>query len=87
MIWRHAFPTVAVQLVTVLALTYAGLLEGAVVTENVFAWPGLGQYLTTALMNADMNPVIGSTLLVGTVYVLLNLCADIFYRLWDPRVK
>lgn len=86
-IWRHAFPTVAVQLVTVLSLTYAGLLEGAVVTENVFAWPGLGQYLTTALMNADMNPVIGATLLVGTVYVLLNLCADILYRLWDPRVK
>ncbi|MCG8708376.1 ABC transporter permease [Brenneria sp. 4F2] len=86
-IWRHAFPTVAVQLVTVLALTYAGLLEGAVVTENVFSWPGLGQYLTTALMNADMNPVVGSTLLVGTMYVLLNLCADILYRLWDPRVK
>lgn len=86
-IWRHAFPTVAVQLVTVLALTYAGLLEGAVVTENVFSWPGLGQYLTTALMNADMNPVIGATLLVGTAYVLLNQLADILYRLWDPRVK
>ncbi|MDX5629756.1 MULTISPECIES: ABC transporter permease [unclassified Brenneria] len=86
-IWRHAFPTVAVQLVTVLALTYAGLLEGAVVTENVFSWPGLGQYLTTSLMNADMNPVVGATLLVGTLYVLLNLCADILYRLWDPRVK
>ncbi|WP_261644112.1 ABC transporter permease [Erwinia mallotivora] len=86
-IWRHAFPTVAVQLVTVLALTYAGLLEGAVVTENVFSWPGLGQYLTTSLLNADMNPVVGATLLVGTVYVLLNLCADILYRLWDPRVK
>jgi len=86
-IWRHAFPTVAVQLVTVIALTYAGLLEGAVVTENVFSWPGLGQYLTTSLMNADMNPVIGATLLIGTAYVLLNLCADLLYRLWDPRVK
>ncbi|WJM83758.1 ABC transporter permease [Dickeya chrysanthemi] len=85
-VWRHAFPTVAVQLVTVLALTYAGLLEGAVVTENVFSWPGLGQYLTTALLNADMNPVVGATLLVGAVYVLLNLLADIFYRLLDPRV-
>ncbi|MCU5774193.1 ABC transporter permease [Erwiniaceae bacterium BAC15a-03b] len=86
-IWRHAFPTVAVQLVTVLALTYAGLLEGAVVTENVFAWPGLGQYLTTSLMNADMNPVVGATLLVGATYVLLNQLADLLYRLWDPRVK
>ena len=86
-IWRHAFPTVAVQLITVLALTYAGLLEGAVVTENVFAWPGLGQYLTTSLMNADMNPVVGATLLVGTVYVLLNQLADLLYRLCDPRIK
>lgn len=86
-IWHHAFPTVRVQLVTVLALTYAGLLEGAVITENVFAWPGLGQYLTLSLMNADMNPVIGATLLVGCVYVLLNLCADLLYRLWDPRVQ
>lgn len=86
-VWSHAFPTVAVQLITVLALTYAGLLEGAVVTETVFSWPGIGQYLTTSLMNADMNPVIGSTLLVGLIYVGLNLFADILYRLLDPRVQ
>ena len=86
-IWSHAFPTVAVQLVTVLALTYAGLLEGAVVTETVFAWPGLGQYLTTALLNADMNPVVGATLLIGVIYVGLNLLADLLYRLLDPRVR
>jgi len=86
-IWRHAFPNVGVQLVTVLALTYAGLLEGAVVTETVFSWPGLGQYLTVSLMNADMNPVIGATLLVGLVYVGLNLLADALYRQLDPRVQ
>lgn len=86
-IWRHAFPNVGVQLVTVLALTYAGLLEGAVVTETVFAWPGLGQYLTIALLNGDMNPVIGATLLVGLVYVTLNLLADALYRQLDPRVR
>ncbi len=86
-IWGHAFPTVAVQLVTVLALTYAGLLEGAVVTETVFSWPGIGQYLTNSLMNGDMNPVIGTTLLIGIIYVGLNLVADLFYRLLDPRVR
>jgi peptide/nickel transport system permease protein len=86
-VWSHAFPTVAVQLITVIALTYAGLLEGAVVTETVFAWPGIGQYLTTSLMNADMNPVVGSTLLIGFIYVGLNLLADILYRLLDPRVQ
>ncbi|WP_347265847.1 ABC transporter permease [Paracoccus sp. (in: a-proteobacteria)] len=89
--WRvvmgHAFPTVAVQLVTVIALTYAGLLEGAVVTETVFAWPGLGQYLTVSLMNADMNPVVGATLLIGVIYVGLNLLADVLYRVFDPRVR
>ncbi|MCE3590480.1 ABC transporter permease subunit, partial [Escherichia coli] len=79
--------TVAVQLVTVLALTYAGLLEGAVVTETVFSWPGLGQYLTISLMNADMNPVVGATLLIGLIYVVLNLLADILYKLLDPRVR
>lgn len=83
----HAFPTVAVQLITVIALTYAGLLEGAVVTETVFAWPGLGQYLTISLMNADMNPVVGATLLIGLIYVGLNLLADILYRVCDPRVN
>ncbi len=86
-IWGHAFPTVAVQLVTVMALTYAGLLEGAVVTETVFSWPGIGQYLTVSLMNADMNPVVGTTLLIGIIYVGLNLIADILYRVLDPRVQ
>lgn len=86
-VFGHAFPTVAVQLITVIALTYAGLLEGAVVTETVFAWPGLGQYLTISLMNADMNPVVGATLLIGLIYVGLNLLADVLYRVFDPRVQ
>jgi peptide/nickel transport system permease protein len=85
-IWRHAFGNIAVRLVTVLALTYAGLLEGAVVTETVFAWPGLGQYLTVSLLNADMNAVLGATLVVGLTYLAFNLLADTLYRLLDPRV-
>lgn len=85
-IWRHAFGNIAVRLVTVLALTYAGLLEGAVVTEMIFSWPGIGQYLTVSLLNADMNAVIGATLLVGLVYMVLNILADLAYRVLDPRV-
>jgi peptide/nickel transport system permease protein len=85
-IWKHAFGNISVRLITVLALTYAGLLEGAVVTETVFAWPGLGQYLTVSLLNADMNAVLGATLVVGASYLLLNLIADATYRLMDPRV-
>ena len=86
-IWRHGFGNILVRLVTVLALTYAGLLEGAVLTETIFSWPGLGQYLTGSLLNADMNAVLGATLVVGLSYVLLNLFADLMYRVLDPRVR
>ena len=86
-VWRHAFGNILVRLVTVVALSYAGLLEGAVLTESVFSWPGLGQYLTGSLLNADMNAVLGATLVVGLSYVALNLFADLMYRLLDPRVR
>ena len=86
-LWRHAFGNIAVRLVTVIALAYAGLLEGAVITETVFAWPGLGLYLTVSLLNADMNAVLGATLVVGLIYLVLNLLSDIAYRLLDPRVR
>jgi len=85
-LWRHAFGNISVRLVTVLALAYAGLLEGAVITETVFSWPGLGLYLTVSLLNADMNAVLGATLVVGLIYLVLNLLSDLLYRLLDPRV-
>jgi peptide/nickel transport system permease protein len=84
-VWVHALRNIAVQLVTVIALSYARLLEGAVLTETVFAWPGLGRYLTTALLAADMNAVLGGTIVVGVVFVGLNLLSDLLYRLLDPR--
>lgn len=86
-VWGHAFRNVAVPMTTVLVLTYAGLLEGAVLTETIFSWPGLGQYLTVSLLNADMNAVLGATLVVGLIYVALNLTADALYRIMDPRVR
>jgi peptide/nickel transport system permease protein len=86
-LWRHAFGNIAVPLVTVIALAYAGLLEGAVLTETVFSWPGIGLYLTVSLLNADMNAVLGATMVIGFVYVALNLLADIAYRVLDPRVR
>ena len=61
-IWRHALRNVAVPLITVVALSYAGLLEGSVLTETVFAWPGIGLYITDSLHNADMNAVLGGTI-------------------------
>jgi peptide/nickel transport system permease protein len=86
-IWRHALRNAMVPLVTVIALSYAGLLEGSVLTETVFAWPGLGLYITNSLQNADMNAVLGGTLVVGTVFIALNLLSDGLYRWLDPRTQ
>ena len=86
-IWRHALRNAMVPLVTVIALSYAGLLEGSVLTEPVFAWPGLGLYITNSLQNADMNAVLGGTIIVGSIFVGLNLLSDLLYRLLDPRTK
>ncbi|WP_373696700.1 ABC transporter permease [Microvirga yunnanensis] len=86
-IWRHALRNAAVPLITVIALSYANLLEGSVLTETVFAWPGLGQYITNSLQNADMNAVLGGTLVIGAAFVLLNLVSDLLYRLLDPRTR
>ena len=86
-IWRHALRNAMVPLVTVIALSYAGLLEGSVLTETVFAWPGLGLYITNSLQNADMNAVLGGTIIVGSIFVGLNLLSDLLYRLLDPRTK
>jgi peptide/nickel transport system permease protein len=84
---RHALPNILVQLVTVIALAYAFLLEGAVLTETVFAWPGFGRYLTSGLLAGDMNAVLACVLIVGIIFVALNLLADTLYRLLDPRTR
>jgi len=86
-IWCHALRNAAVPLVTVIALSYASLLEGSVLTETVFSWPGLGQYLTNSLQNSDMNAVLGATLLIGTIFIGLNLLSDALYATLDPRVR
>lgn len=86
-VWVHAMRNVAVPLITVVALSYAYLLEGSVLTETIFAWPGLGSYITNALFAADMPAVLGGTVVVGTVFVALNMLSDILYRLVDPRAR
>ncbi len=86
-VWVHALGNTLVPLVTVIALSYANLLEGSVLTETVFAWPGLGLYITNALMSADMAAVMGGTIIVGAAFILLNMASDILYRLIDPRAR
>jgi peptide/nickel transport system permease protein len=86
-VWRHALGNVMVPLVTVIALSYAHLLEGSVLTETVFAWPGLGMYITSSLLSADMNAVLGGTIVVGLVFIGINILSDVLYRLLDPRAR
>ena len=86
-IWGHAFRNVLVQLITIIGLTYASLLEGSVLTETVFSWPGIGQYITTSLFNADMSAVLGGTIVVGTCFIGINMLSDLLYKLVDPRTR
>ena len=86
-VWKHAFPNIMVPLITVIGLSYASLLEGAVLTETVFAWPGLGLYITKSLFNADMNAVLGGTLVVGAVFIGVNALCDFLYDIFDPRLR
>ena len=86
-IWNHVFSNIKVQLITVIALSYAGLLEGSVLTEIIFAWPGIGSYITTSLLSADMNAVMGGTVVVGLVFVCLNIFSDLLYKFFDPRAQ
>ncbi len=86
-IWGHALRNAAVPMVTVIALSYAGLLEGSVLTETVFSWPGIGLYITDSLQNADMNAVLGGTIVIGSVFIAINLFSDLLYRVLDPRTK
>jgi peptide/nickel transport system permease protein len=83
----HILPNITGVLITVLALTYASLLEGAVLTETVFAWPGLGRYLTTALFAGDTPAILGGTLLIGCCFVFINRLADLLARTLDPRIR
>ncbi|MBO6868590.1 MAG: ABC transporter permease [Thalassococcus sp.] len=86
-IWRHAFGNIRVQLVTIIALAYGALLEGAVLIETVFAWPGFGQYLTSNLLIGDMNAVMTCVLVVGVIFIALNILSDLLYRIFDPRTR
>lgn len=86
-LWVHAMLPIRIPLITVIGLSYAGLLEGSVMIETVFSWPGIGNYLTVALLNADMNAVLGATLVIGAVFIVINKLSDVLYGLLDPRSR
>ncbi|WP_237153827.1 ABC transporter permease [Oryzibacter oryziterrae] len=83
----HALPNVSGIAVTVIALGYTTLLEGAIFTETVFAWPGIGRYMSTAVFAADMPAILGGTVVIGAAFVIVNALADLLVRRLDPRVR
>lgn len=86
-IWRHAFKNIRVQLLTVIALVFGGLLDGTVLIETVFGWPGVGQYLTRGLQFNDINVVMSTVLVIGILFLFINVASDWLYRRLDPRTR
>lgn len=84
---KHMLRAALIPMVTVWALTFAGLLGGSVITETIFAWPGLGRLLVGGVFSADVNVVMAVVLFIGVTAVMFNLLADILYGILDPRVR
>lgn len=86
-VWKHALRNALIPLVTLWALNLSALLGGAVVTESIFSWPGLGPMFLRALSEADLDLLLGFVMLTGTIVVVFNLIADILYGVLDPRIR
>ena len=86
-VWRHALKNAAIPIVTVVGLQFAQLLGGAVVTETIFAWPGIGVLAAEAVFNRDFPVVQGVTLVVSLIFVAANLAVDLAYVALNPRIR
>ena len=83
---RHALRNALIPTVTVLGLAYGGLISGAVMTETIFAWPGLGRYAFQSVVTNDFPAIMGVTFVIGIMYVLVNLMVDLLYGWLDPQI-
>ena len=83
----HALRNAALPLITVAGLELGGLLTGAVITETVFAWPGIGRLAVDSVRSRDYPVVQAAVLFIATIFVLINFCIDCSYALLDPRVR
>mgnify|MGYP003864629051 CR=1 FL=1 len=86
-IYRHAVKNALIPVVTIIGLSFGSLLSGAVLTETIFSWPGLGRYIVNALLVLDYPAVTGGTLFIAFIYSLANLIVDISYAVLDPRMR
>jgi peptide/nickel transport system permease protein len=86
-IMRHAFRNTMIPMTTILVVDFAGVIGGAIITERVFGWRGMGTLFNNAITNMDLNLLMGVFLVTGTLAVLANLIADLLYSVMDPRVR
>ncbi|WP_027877841.1 nickel ABC transporter permease [Meiothermus cerbereus] len=86
-VFKHALRNALIPVVTITGLQFGGLLEGAVITETVFAWPGIGQLLVGSILARDYPVVQGAVLLIAVVFILINLIVDLLYGAIDPRIR
>jgi peptide/nickel transport system permease protein len=86
-VWRHALQNALLPFVTVLMMDAAIMVTGAVITESVFAWPGLGSLFTEALARRDYTVLMAFLMMTSAAVVFLNLAADVLYHILDPRVR
>lgn len=86
-IMRHALKNAMIPTTTIIGLAYGGLLSGAVLTETIFSWPGIGRYATDSVTNLDIPAILGVTLVSALIYSLANLAVDIAYAYLDPRIR
>ncbi|HET9000527.1 MAG TPA: ABC transporter permease, partial [bacterium] len=84
---RHALRNALLPTVTVIGLTYGSLLSGAVLTETIFSWPGVGRYATNSVISVDIPAVLGVTLVIAVIYSTANLAVDVLYAYLDPQVR
>jgi peptide/nickel transport system permease protein len=83
----HAVRNALIPVVTVTGLNFASLLSGAVLTETVFAWPGIGRYAVVASTRLDYPAILGVTMLTAVIYITVNLLVDVLYGVLDPRIR
>jgi ABC-type dipeptide/oligopeptide/nickel transport system permease component len=86
-LYRHALRNALIPIVTLVGLQFGALLAGAIVTETIFSWPGVGRLTITAISNRDYALVQGCILAVGLTYILVNLATDILYAVLNPRIR
>jgi ABC-type dipeptide/oligopeptide/nickel transport system permease component len=86
-VYRHALRNAMIPVLTLIGLQFGALLAGAIVTEKIFSWPGIGQLTVSAISNRDYPLLQGCVLAVGLTYVLVNLTTDVLYMVFNPRMR